>query len=96
MLKSVELRLCLFGGPGRSSALSLSGAVVGGGREAECECDTRGSVLCIEGDGGFVTVVLGSGALHISHSLREAWLRKVQRGHCFFCSGVEGRGAGSS
>lgn len=90
MENSVELRLCLFGGPGRSSAFNRSGAVVGGGSEAECECDTREAT----GLGGLVMVVAGRSALHISHSVREVWLRKVQRGHCFFSSGVEGLKSG--
>jgi len=35
MEKRLELRLCLFVGPGRSSAFNRSGAVVGGGKDAE-------------------------------------------------------------
>lgn len=84
---SIELKLCLFAIPGRcSSLLSRSAA----GTEAECACAfARGAT----GLGGLETVALGSGAAHISQSVREAWLRKVQRGHCFFCSGVGGRGS---
>ena len=92
MLNNVELRLCLFGGPGRSSAFRRSSAVEGSGSEAEWEWDTREAT----GLGGFVTVVTGRSAPHISHSVREVWLRKVQRGHCFFSSGVEGRCSGSA
>lgn len=67
MENRVELRLCLFGGPGRSSALRRSGAVVGGGSEAECECDILGATT----DCGLVTVAVGRSAAHISHSVRE-------------------------
>lgn len=62
MEKRVELRLCLFTA-GRSAGFELSGlsAVVGGGRDVECECDDLEVVdLLRTGLGGFeMTVVSG-------------------------------------
>jgi hypothetical protein len=94
MENSAELRLCRFGPGGLSTVRSSPAGVAGlddGGRDAECECET----LTATGLGGFCTVTSGRSAWHISQAVSSAWFKKVQRGHCFLLSGVEGRGAAS-
>lgn len=91
MEKRLELRLCLFGAFGLwvffSSSCRGFGAV-GGGSEAEWECE---GALTSAGLGGLAMVASGKVASHISQAVRFGWLRKVQRGHCFLRSGVDGR-----
>ena len=92
MEKRLELRLCLFGALGLCScrsASSLLRCTLGGGCDAECECE--GGFRPTTGLGGFAMVASGKEASHISQAVRAGSLRKVQRGHCFLRSGVEGR-----
>ena len=92
MEKRLWLRLCLFGPLGLCSCLSASSllrGLLGGGCDAECECE--GAFLLDTGLGGFWIVASGKEASHISQAVRAGSLRKVQRGHCFLRSGVEGR-----
>jgi hypothetical protein len=96
MENSVELRLWRLGAGGwrlgaggRSFASFFGSVIVGGGSEEECECETLGAA----GGGGCAMMVSGRSAWHISQVVSSAWLRNVQREHCFFASGVGGRGA---
>lgn len=90
MENRVELRLWRLGAAGLKPSVCLSGwrvsAEMDGGRDAECECDVF-DLDVRTGDGGFETTVAGSSLWHISQVVRSGWLRKVQRGHCFFWTG---------
>jgi len=91
MEKRLWLRLCLFGPLGLCSCLSASSllrGLLGGGCDAECECE---GFRLVTGLGGFAMVASGKAASHISQAVRAGSLRKVQRGHCFLRSGVDGR-----
>ena len=93
MENNVELREFLFGGAGLGPSFPFPrDSVALAGKDAEWEW--AGCLMSCLGLGGLATSVLsGSSAAHISHATKSGWLRNVQRGHCFFCSGNETTGS---